>query len=156
MIPKNKFISIKDVPQFEKLANITVPETDRAGLQKVIDTFPVRLSMHTLRQMRVSKHIAYQYAPFVEELDPVGQINTWIGQFHDGLLERMYRNRVIFLLNMSCPVYCRFCFRKHKDLRNQTNPTEADVRKAVEYINNSPTIKEIVITGGDPFLKKKT
>ena len=155
IVPGNKFISIKDVPQFEKLANITVPETDRADLQKVIDTFPVRLSMHTLRQMRVSKHIAYQYAPFVEELDPVGQINTWIGQFHDGLLERMYRNRVIFLLNMSCPVYCRFCFRKHKDLRNQTNPTEADVRKAVEYINNSPTIKEIVITGGDPFLNKK-
>lgn len=155
IIPENRFVSIKDVSQFEKLANITVPEAERADLQKVIDTFPVRLSMHTLRQMRVSKHIAYQYAPFLEELDPVGQVNTWVGQFHDGLLERMYRNRVIFLLNMSCPVYCRFCFRKHKDLRNQTNPTEADVRKAVEYVNNSPTIKEIVITGGDPFLNKK-
>ena len=155
ILPENKFISIKDVTQFEKLANMTVPATERADLQKVIDTFPVRLSMHTLRQMRVSKNIAYQYAPFVEELDPVGQVNTWVGQFHDGLLERMYRNRVIFLLNMSCPVYCRFCFRKHKDLRNQTNPTEADVRRAVEYVNNSPTIKEIVITGGDPFLNKK-
>jgi len=155
IIPENRFISIKDVSHFEKLANITVPETDRADLQKVIDTFPVRLSMHTLRQMRVSKHIAYQYAPFLEELDPVGQVNTWVGQFHDGLLERMYRNRVIFLLNMSCPVYCRFCFRKHKDLRNQKNPTEADVRRAVAYISNSPAIKEIVITGGDPFLNKK-
>jgi lysine 2,3-aminomutase len=67
--------------------------------------------------------------PFVQELDNTGHTNTWIGQFHQGLLEQMYQNRVIFLLNMSCPVYCRFCFRKHKDSRNETNPTPADVEK---------------------------
>jgi KamA family protein len=155
IIPGNRFVSIRDVNQFEKLANIAVVETDRKALQEVIDTYPVRLSLHTLRQMRISKNVAYQYAPFIEELDPVGQVNTWIGQFHQGLLEQMYRNRVIFLLNMSCPVYCRFCFRKHKDSRNQTNPTEADVRKSVDYVRHSPHIKEIVITGGDPFLNKK-
>ena len=155
MIPGNRFISIRDVSQFEKLANIAVGESERDALQEVIETYPVRLSMHTLRQMRVSKNVAYQYAPFVEELDPVGQVNTWVGQFHQGLLEQMYRNRVIFLLNMSCPVYCRFCFRKHKDSRNQANPTEEDLRQAVDYVGHSPNIKEIVITGGDPFLNKK-
>ncbi|UCF84221.1 MAG: radical SAM protein [Desulfobacteraceae bacterium] len=155
IIPENKFVSVKDVPQLEKLANIAVPEKDRADLQKVIDTYPVRLSTHVIRQMKVSKAIAYQYLPFVEELDPVGHLNTWVGQFHQGLLEQMYQNRVIFLLNMSCPVYCRFCFRKHKDSRNQENPTKDDVLKAVEYIRNSPGIKEIVITGGDPFLNKE-
>jgi L-lysine 2,3-aminomutase len=155
IIPGNRFISIRDVSQFEKLANITVGGSDRDALQEVIETYPVRLSMHTLRQMRISKNVAYQYAPFIEELDPVGQVNTWIGQFHQGLLEQMYRNRVIFLLNMSCPVYCRFCFRKHKDSRNQANPTEADVRESVDYVRHSPHIKEIVITGGDPFLNKK-
>jgi lysine 2,3-aminomutase len=155
IIPGNRFISIRDVSQFEKLANIAVDESERKALQEVIETYPVRLSMHTLRQMRISKNVAYQYAPFIEELDPVGQVNTWVGQFHQGLLEQMYRNRVIFLLNMSCPVYCRFCFRKHKDSRNQANPTEADVRESVDYIRRSPNIKEIVITGGDPFLNKK-
>jgi len=155
IIPGNHFISIRDVSQYEKLANIAVSESERDALQEVIETYPVRLSLHTLRQMRISKNIVYQYAPFIEELDPVGQVNTWIGQFHQGLLERMYRNRVIFLLNMSCPVYCRFCFRKHKDSRNQTNPTEADVRESVDYVGQSPNIKEIVITGGDPFLNKK-
>ena len=155
IIPGNRFISIRDVSQYEKLANIAVSESERDALQEVIETYPVRLSLHTLRQMRISKNIVYQYAPFIEELDPVGQVNTWIGQFHQGLLERMYRNRVIFLLNMSCPVYCRFCFRKHKDSRNQTNPTEADVRESVDYVGQSPNIKEIVITGGDPFLNKK-
>jgi L-lysine 2,3-aminomutase len=155
IIPGNRYISIRDVSQYEKLANVSVDESDRKALQEVIETYPVRISLHTLRQMRISKNIAYQYAPFVEELDPVGQVNTWIGQFHQGLLERMYENRVIFLLNMSCPVYCRFCFRKHKDSRNQANPTVADVRKSVDYVRQSPSIKEIVITGGDPYLNKK-
>jgi lysine 2,3-aminomutase len=66
----------------------------------------------------------------------------------------MYQNRVIFLLNMSCPVYCRFCFRKHKESRNETNPTPADVKQAVDHVRNSPAIKEIVITGGDPFMNR--
>ncbi len=155
IIPENRFISIRNVDQFEKLTNIAVALSERDALQEVIETYPVRLSMHTIRQMRISKNVAYQYAPFIEELDPVGQVNTWIGQFHQGLLEQMYRNRVIFLLNMSCPVYCRFCFRKHKDSRNQANPTTADVQQAVDYVGDSPNIKEIVITGGDPFLNKK-
>ena len=140
-LPGNKFISIKTTDQLEKVANIKVPEADRADMQKVIDTYPARLSMHTIRQMRVSADVAYQYLPFTQELDVAGHTNTWIGQFHQGLLEQMYQNRVIFLLNMSCPVYCRFCFRKHKDSRNETNPTPADVKKAVAHVQNSPSIK---------------
>ena len=155
IMPGHRFISIRNVDQFENLANVSVPDKERKDLQEVIDTYPVRLSMHTLRQMRISKNVAYQYAPFLEELDPVGQTNTWIGQFHLGLLEQMYKNRVIFLINMSCPVYCRFCFRKHKESRNQKNPTQADVKEAIDYIRRTPTIKEVVITGGDPFLNKK-
>ena len=154
IIPEEKSISIKDVTQLERLTNIRVLEKDRENLQKVIETYPVRLSTHIIRQMVVSKNIAYQYLPFVEELDPAGHVNTWIGQFHQGLLEQMYQNRVIFLLNMSCPVYCRFCFRKHKETRSQANPTTDDVKKAVDYISQTPSIKEIVITGGDPFLNK--
>jgi lysine 2,3-aminomutase len=153
-LPGTKFMSIKTLEQLEKAANLKVPEGDRKQLQTVIDTYPVRLSMHTIRQMRVSRDVAYQYLPFVEELGTTGQTNTWIGQFHQGLLEQMYQNRVIFLLNMSCPVYCRFCFRKHKDSRNEANPTIAQVKKAVEHVKNSPSIKEIVITGGDPFMSR--
>ena len=155
ILPGNGFVSIKTVAQLEGHTNISVPEDQRDRLQQVIDTYPVRLSMHTIRQMRVSRNVAYQYLPFVQELDPVGHTNTWIGQFHQGLLEQMYQNRVIFLLNMSCPVYCRFCFRKHKASRNQANPGTDDVARAVAHVAASPGIKEIVITGGDPFLNRR-
>ena len=154
LLPGDKFVSVKTVDQLEKLTNIRVPEVLRADMQQVIETYPVRLSMHTIRQMRVSWNVAYQYLPFIEELGSIGHTNTWIGQFHQGLLEQMYANRVIFLLNMSCPVYCRFCFRKHKESRNEINPTVADVRKAVDHVRRSPAVKEIVITGGDPFMNR--
>ncbi|CAB5104933.1 Lysine 2,3-aminomutase (EC [Olavius algarvensis associated proteobacterium Delta 3] len=154
ILPGNRIFSITSTEQLEKVANIAVADADRAAMQTVIDTYPVRLSMHTIRQMRVSPHVAYQYLPFRRELDTVGHTNTWIGQFHQGLLEQMYQNRVIFLMNMSCPVYCRFCFRKHKESRNEKNPTPADVKQAVAHVANSPSIKEIVITGGDPFMNR--
>jgi L-lysine 2,3-aminomutase len=154
-LPGDEFISIKSIEQLEKTVNIKVPQADRTDMQKVLDTYPVRLSMHTIRQMRVSRDVAYQYLPFTQELDVAGHTNTWIGQFHQGLLEQMYQNRVIFLLNMSCPVYCRFCFRKHKETRNEANPAPKDVEKAVMHIQNSPSIKEIVLTGGDPFMNRE-
>ncbi|MDA3956742.1 radical SAM protein [Oceanispirochaeta sp.] len=156
VITEKGYISIKTVDQLIKETNLFVPEEQKEDLQKVIEKYPVRLSYHTIRQMMVSDNVAYQYMPFIEELDTVGHTNTWIGQFHEGLLEQMYQNRVIFLLNMSCPVYCRFCFRKHKESRNETNPTILEIKKAISHVESSPGIKEIVITGGDPFLSKNS
>lgn len=155
IMPGTRYMTVRNADQIQELSNLCVPESDKQDLNTVIERYPVRFSMHTIRQMMVSRSVAYQYLPFVEELDGVGHTNTWIGQFHQGLLEQMYQNRVIFLLNMSCPVYCRFCFRKHKDSRNEKNPGIEDVLKAVEHIKNSPDVKEIVVTGGDPYLSRE-
>ncbi|MEA3362122.1 MAG: radical SAM protein [Thermodesulfobacteriota bacterium] len=155
VLPGNGYISIKNTQQLEEVTNVYIPDDRRDDIQKVIDVYPVRLSRHTIRQMMVSKNVAYQYMPFIQELNSSGFDNTWIGQFHEGLFEQMYQNRVIFLLNMGCPVYCRFCFRKHKDSRNEANPSVDDVKKAVNRVKSSPAIKEIIVTGGDPFMNRK-
>lgn len=156
LIPGNKFITIKNVQQLETLTKIKIPDEDRNHFQQVIETYPVRLSLHVVRQMMVSQAIAYQYLPFTEELNRSGMVHTWVGQFHRGIIEQMYQNRVIFVLNMSCPVYCRFCFRKHKECRNQKAPIKDHVKDAVTYIRENPDVKEIVLTGGDPFMNKAT
>ncbi len=156
IIPGDNLSAVKDVETYEQLTNVRVPDNERADLQKVIEKYPVRLSKHVIRQSRISRHVAYQFMPFVEELDESGLKNTWVGQFHRGLLEQMYQNRPIFVLHMSCPVYCRFCFRKHKDCRNLPTPKVDDVLEALEHIKKSPGIKEIVLTGGEPLLNKET
>lgn len=156
IIPGDNLAAIKDVETYEQLTNVKVPEHERGDLQKVIDKYPVRLSRHVIRQSRLSRDVACQFMPFVGELDESGLKNTWVGQFHKGLLEQMYQNRPIFVLHMSCPVYCRFCFRKHKDCRNLPTPRIDDVLEALEHIRKSPSIKEIVLTGGEPLLNKET
>lgn len=155
LMPGDQLVSVKSLEQLEKITNIVIDDAERADLQKVIETYPVRLSMHIIRQVRLSRMVAYQYLPFSSELDDAGHTNTWIGQFHQGLLEQMYRNRAIFLVNMRCPVYCRFCFRKHKESRNQDSPTRADVQTAIEHVKDSPAVKEVLISGGDPFLHRE-
>lgn len=156
VIPGNKFITVKTVRQIERLTNISVPSAERPDMQKVLDTYPVRFSLHTLRQMLLSPAVACQYMPFTDELNREGLVHTWVGQFHRGVLEQMYRNRVIFILNMWCPVYCRFCFRKHKECRNQRPPTQAAVKEALRYLWETSDVKEVVLTGGDPFMNKAT
>ena len=156
IIPGDKFIRVKSVHQLERLTNRRIPEEEREGLQRVMEMYPVRLSKHVIRQARLSRAVAYQFLPFVDELDDTGSVHTWVGQFHRGIVEQMYRNRIIFILNMSCPVYCRFCFRKHKECRNQRAPTVEHVKNALMYVKASPDVKEIVLTGGDPFMNRAT
>ena len=156
LFPEKGYKTVKKVTQLESLLNINVQKSDREHVQKVLDLFPVRLSWHVIRQMRLSRYIAHQYKPFVDELDQKGEIHTWVGQFHRGIVEQMYQNRVIFVMNMACPVYCRFCFRKHKECRNQRAPTKPHVKQAAAYIREMESVKEIVLTGGDPFMNRAT
>jgi L-lysine 2,3-aminomutase len=157
IIGESGYKTVKKVAQLEKLLNVEIAGPDeRDDLQRVIDTYPVRLSWHVIRQMRFSRAIGHQYRPFAGELDAEGEVHTWVGQFHRGILEQMYANRVIFIMNMACPTYCRFCFRKHKECRNQRPPTKTHVKQDIAYLRESERIKEIVLTGGDPFMNRAT
>ena len=152
LFPGNRRYAVKTVDELERIA--FVKEKDRSCLQTVMDEFPVRLSDHVIRQSRVSDAVARQYLPFAGELDPSGKVITFDGHLKKGVLEQMYRNRVIFLLDMTCPVYCRFCFRKHKSNRKEKTPSKADVLVAAGHVRNHPAIREILITGGEPLLNK--
>ena len=152
LFPGNRLHAVKTVDELERVAFVRAE--DRACLQQVMDEFPVRLSDHVIRQSRVSEGVAKQYLPFAGELDPSGKPITFDGHFKSGVLEQMYQNRVIFLLDMACPVYCRFCFRKHKSNRKEKTPSRADVLAAVDHVRTHPAIREILITGGEPLINR--
>lgn len=156
MIPGDRIHDVKRVKTLERLTNTRVPPGEREALQEVLERYPVRLSSHVVRQMRLSPAVAYQYKPSLDELDPEGLVHTWVGQFHRGVVERMYRNRVIFVLHMACPVYCRFCFRKHKECRMQRAPTQKHVSMGIAYLKEATDVREVVLTGGDPFMNRAT
>jgi len=102
--------------------------------------------------------IAAQFLPRAEELvtlpeeraDPIGD------DVHSplpGLVHR-YPDRVLLKVTQTCPVYCRFCFR-----REMVGPTgsaapmgEAELDAACAYIAANPAIFEVIMTGGDPLM----
>lgn len=67
-----------------------------------------------------------------------------------GLLHR-YPGRVLLTLTAACPVHCRFCFRRHFPY-TQNNPLRKNFGKILDYINNNPSIEEVIFSGGDPLL----
>ena len=67
-----------------------------------------------------------------------------------GLTHR-YPDRVLLLVTDQCSMYCRHCTRRR--MAGQTDqPLPLDhFKKALEYIRSTPQIRDVLISGGDPF-----
>lgn len=100
--------------------------------------------------------IAAQYLPHIQELvtrpdeaaDPTGD------DPHSpvrGVVHR-YPDRALLLPTLACAVYCRFCFRRDRVGPEGGTLTEAEVDAAIAYIAATPTIREVILTGGDPLI----
>ncbi|MCP5433344.1 MAG: lysine-2,3-aminomutase-like protein [Alphaproteobacteria bacterium] len=100
--------------------------------------------------------VARQYVPTAEELvrapedrdDPIGD------RRHapvPGLVHR-HRDRVLLLLHHSCPVYCRFCFRREVVGPGGPALVGEALDAALAYVAAHEEIWEVVLTGGDPFM----
>jgi lysine 2,3-aminomutase len=66
-----------------------------------------------------------------------------------------YPDRVLFHVSNVCAMYCRHCTRKRKVGDIDCLPGRADVAKGIEYIRNTPQVRDVLLSGGDPFLMKE-
>ncbi|HEX2891479.1 lysine-2,3-aminomutase-like protein [Vineibacter terrae] len=100
--------------------------------------------------------IARQFIPTAQEAtttpeerdDPIGD------HAHapvKGIVHR-YPDRVLLKPLHTCPVYCRFCFRREQVGPGGAALNEAEFEAALAYIAARPQIWEVIITGGDPFM----
>lgn len=64
-------------------------------------------------------------------------------------IERLYRRQIVIDLTMLCAAHCRYCLRANYEY-TQLNHTDIDA--IVKYISTDPDLKEILVTGGDPFI----
>lgn len=93
--------------------------------------------------------------PHINEISLNGQ------QLHDPLGERKnsphprlihrYKDRVLFLVTDMCSVYCRYCTRKHFTGQDQVFLKESEYQSALAYIRSTPTLREVILSGGDPL-----
>lgn len=68
-----------------------------------------------------------------------------------GLIHR-YPDRVVLLVSARCPVVCRFCFRKRLAGKVADSLSGDRLAGAVAYIQATPAIREVILSGGDPLM----
>jgi lysine 2,3-aminomutase len=101
--------------------------------------------------------IARQFLPSLDELntlpeemaDPIGDAA------HSPVAGIVHRHpdRVLFKAVATCPVYCRFCFRRETIGPGKGNAlSKEDFEAALAYIAAHSEIWEVILTGGDPFI----
>ncbi|MEH6589220.1 MAG: EF-P beta-lysylation protein EpmB [Halioglobus sp.] len=62
-----------------------------------------------------------------------------------------YRGRVLLICATGCAVNCRYCFRRHFDY-SENNPGRDHWPATLDYIRRDTSIKEVILSGGDPLL----
>lgn len=89
-----------------------------------------------------------------ERFDPAGMKDPLGEVAHSPVREvvHVYPDRVAFCVAMLCPVYCRYCYRKRRDDEEGLHFNRGIIERGVQYIASNPSIKDVLITGGDPFI----
>ncbi len=101
--------------------------------------------------------IALQFVPMSAELDILPEelpdpIGDKAHEPVEGIVHR-YPDRVLLKIVSVCPVYCRFCFRREMVGPDKDgNLTPAELETALAYVRTHPEIREVILTGGDPFM----
>jgi lysine 2,3-aminomutase len=68
-----------------------------------------------------------------------------------GLVHR-YPDRVLFLVTDRCASYCRYCTRSRLVSNATGYDFHPDFDRQLEYIRQTPTIRDVLLSGGDPLL----
>lgn len=78
-----------------------------------------------------------------------------LGEEHDtvvpGLVHR-YPDRVLLLMNNMCAMYCRYCTRKRTTSGDNEALGSSNLALVCEYLRAHPEVRDVLISGGDPFL----
>ena len=68
-----------------------------------------------------------------------------------GLVHR-YPDRVLFLVTDRCASYCRYCTRSRVVSGVGEQQLETQWEAAFEYLENTPQVRDVLLSGGDPLL----
>ena len=152
--------SIRDIDTFECLTGIRFDANERQQLDETISRFPLSITPYYLSlidrqdfrndpifkqsfcspsELRVSE--CDMADPLAEEKDSPAPLIT-----------HRYPDRVLFHVSNVCAMYCRHCTRKRKVGDRDHIPSRDAIRQGIKYISNTPAVRDVLLSGGDPFL----
>ena len=77
--------------------------------------------------------------------------NRAVGEKRPDCIARQYVDRIAFTVTDVCASYCRHCFRKELVV-DRGLKLRFDVDEGIAWIADHPEIRDVLITGGDPFI----
>ncbi len=147
---------IRTLPELERVVRLS--DAERAAFTDSAARFRVAITPH--------------YAALMDPDDPgcpvrqqaipqPGELITYPFELEDPLAEEAhmpvpgithrYPDRVLFYVSHNCPVYCRHCTRKRKVADPTTAAARDQLDAGLDYIRATPTVRDVLISGGDPL-----
>ena len=152
--------SITDIDTFKKLLGIDFDKATEQQLQETLAKFPLSITPYYLSLINTED---YQNDPIYKQAFPsVSELQVGDFEMSDPLDEdkdspvpgitHRYPDRVLFQVASTCSMYCRHCTRKRKVGDDRHLPSKEILSNALAYIRETPVIRDVLLSGGDPFL----
>jgi lysine 2,3-aminomutase len=152
--------SVRDINIFEKILGIQFDAEERKQLDETVSKFPLSITPYYLSLIDTDN---YKNDPIYKQAFPsISELQVGHSEMRDPLDEdkdspvpgitHRYPDRVLFQVCGVCSMYCRHCTRKRKVGDVDSIPSRKEIAMGIEYIKNTPVIRDVLLSGGDPFL----
>ncbi|MEW6427131.1 MAG: lysine 2,3-aminomutase [Thermodesulfobacteriota bacterium] len=152
--------SIRSLDTLERLLAVEFPAERRQALARTVDRFPMAITPYYFSLINrydfETDPVFRQSVPDPDELS-IGRFDCSDPLSEDkdspvpGITHR-YPDRVLFHVSNLCSMYCRHCTRKRKVGDVDSVPDKQTLRAGIAYIRNTPAVRDVLLSGGDPFL----
>ena len=147
---------IRTLPQLARLIQLSEEEQKAVELAKT--ALPMGITPYfasLLSPDNAQQPLRKTVVPTLHELFKMPcESDDPLGEDHQspvpGLVHR-YPDRVLLMVTDFCSTYCRYCTRSRMVGNGTIHPNRSRLQMAVDYIENHPAIRDVVVSGGDPL-----
>ena len=151
---KNRITTVEELKKY-----IPLTESEEEGVKECLKTLRMSITPYYLSLIdptNANDPIRKQAIPVASELK-VSDADLDDPLHEDGDspvpgLTHRYPDRALLLITDQCAMYCRHCTRRRFAGQNDGAQPVDRIDKAIEYIRNTPVIRDVLLSGGDALL----
>ncbi|MCL2203489.1 MAG: lysine 2,3-aminomutase [Defluviitaleaceae bacterium] len=149
--------NVKKTDALKKL--IPIGEKEEADIEACLKKFRMAITPYYLSLIDLDD----PYDPIRLQCIPtVAELTTMTGDLLDPLhedadspvkgLTHRYPDRALMLVTDQCGMYCRHCTRRRFAGQHDSSMPMDNVEEAIAYIADTPVIRDVLLSGGDPLM----
>ncbi|MCX6112131.1 MAG: lysine 2,3-aminomutase [Proteobacteria bacterium] len=148
--------AIRDIPTLEKV--IPLSTEDKEHLAKCLKKFRMAITPYyaaLIDRNDVNCPVRLMAIPQIDELrDEKSDLDDPLHEDGDSPVHNLihrYPDRALLLITNECSMYCRHCTRRRLVGDSDSCASSEDIDNAIKYIQKTPEIRDVIISGGDPL-----